>query len=107
MAQPVSYFIETPAINALTQRCGVFLERLSAQQKMLVVGAIADHMASAHQTHPMQSSIEAIDPDNILGDGLKFLLIKVADESTADELNELMAAIVAQHRDNIHAGAYD
>ncbi|MBD2093077.1 hypothetical protein H6F67_24840 [Microcoleus sp. FACHB-1515] len=66
MAQPVSYFIETPAINALTQRCGVFLERLTAQQKMLVVGSIADHMASAHATYPAQSSIESVDPDNLL-----------------------------------------
>ena len=107
-AKPVSEYISTPEIEALTKKFGAHLERVTAQAKCLMAAALLDHMAAENCSYyPIESSLESVDPDCILGHKLSNLVVKIAETSDAQQLNHLVLAIVALHAGDIASGAYD
>jgi hypothetical protein len=106
-AKPVSEYISTPEIDALTNKFGARLERLTAQQKCLLAATLLDHMASESEYYPIESSLETVDPDCILGVAANALILRIADSSTPQQLNHLILAIVALHSTDISNGAYE
>lgn len=108
-AKNVSFYLsaKNSAIETLIARYGEYLERVFPQHKMMMVAILADHMAAAGSSdYPIASSLESIDPDHLLDAPLSRLIVRIAEESDVAELNDLIVAIVAQHGDNIRAGAY-
>ena len=108
IAKPVGYYVSSPPIDRLIDKFGAYLEKTSAQQKCLMAAALLDHMAAVGcDYYPIDSSLETVDPDGLLGAELRAVIVEIADASDARELNFLVAAIVDQHTDDIRNGAYD
>ena len=106
-AKAVSDYVSTPEIDALTNKFGARLERLTAQQKCLLAATLLDHMASESEYYPIESSLESVDPDCLLGVAANALIVRITDSSDAQQLNHLVMAIVALHAGDIATGAYD
>ena len=107
-AKPVSEYISTPEIEALTNKFGSHLQRLTPQQKCLMAAGLLDHLAAAGcDYYPIESSLESVDPDCILGVPLSALVVRITDSSDAQQLNHLVMAIVALHAGDIANGAYN
>ena len=107
-AKPVRDYISTPEIDKLTQQFGAHLERMTAQAKCMMAAALLDHMAAENCSYyTIESSLESVDPDCILGHKLSKLVVKIANASDAQELNHLVMAIVALHAGDIASGVYN
>lgn len=107
MPQPVTYYIQNEPTGVLTAHYGQCLDKLTAQQKCLMVAIIADHMASAFEYYSITESCTSIDPDCILGENLWDCIKSIADESDAGELAGLLSALSALIADDARNGAFE
>lgn len=106
-SKPIGFYVSNEAIDALARACGDYLEKLTAQQKCLLLATIADHMAGDSPNYGIVESLCCIDPDKILTDSLWQRIESIATDSTAIELAGLQCALAAQISDHAAAGDFE
>lgn len=90
MPQPVTYYIQTPAIDQLVAKYGNFLEKLSRGQKLFLLMELAQDAYDEEGDYGNESAV------------LEFDMADLTYSLQGDEILGLIEALIVQLRHNSH-----
>lgn len=100
-AKPIGYYASTPAIDALREEFGNYLEKVSPLQKCLMGAVLFDQLGAGSENYTPFDTFEAIDPDRLLDNEMSNALLRIFREDDNSAIALLISAIAAYVADDI------
>ena len=103
LKRPLGDYISTLAIEALAEKFGWYLEKVSPTQKCLMSAVLADHLAGGSDCYTITDSLHCIDPDGLLEAELSDAIVHIANENSNAALADLLRALADMISNDIAA----